>query len=115
MVLDREVILEIQDKKVNLCLPIKVLFKLERELNNKNLMVTLANQPLSMEDLYTIFKYCVIGGNNKDYTTEEDYEDLFLECLDELTYINTFNKVIETMTKSGVLGNVKKTQQAKNQ
>lgn len=107
MVLDKNVEKEINGKVYNFCLPIKYVFRAERELANKNLIATMAKisyEPLCYEDCYTLFKYCLIGGGTKP----EAVEEVFFEALEELTLPGVMNLTLEVLQKSGVFGKQKK-------
>jgi hypothetical protein len=104
MVLDKMVEQEIAGQKYNFCLPIKLVFKAERELVNKNLLTTVANYPFALEDLYTLFKYAYIGGDNAG----KNHEEVYYLAADELGLPAIYGVIMETLQKSGVLGTAKK-------
>lgn len=104
MVLDNKVEKDINGNVYAFCFPIKYLFKAERELTTKNILVALANAPLTMEDTYTLFKYAFIGGGN----TSDKAEQAFMDAVDEMGFVQLSDFIFEVLQKSGVFGKVKK-------
>lgn len=105
MVLDKNVEAEINGKKYNFCFPVKMVFKAERELASKKLLQCISEPPMSTEDHFVLFKYALLGGNNK---INEGIEDLWLDAIDQLTYAGVFEIFMLALQKSGVIGRVKK-------
>lgn len=106
MVFDNFTEIEIGEKKYKLCLKNKCAFLAERELSTKNILTAIQQQPMSMEDLFIFFKYGLIGGGNR--LTEDQAFDLFLDAIAEKEYAEVFQKTLETLMKSGLLGDAKK-------
>lgn len=103
-VLDKSKEITINEKVYNLCFPVRYVFKAEHELANKNLILTMANMPLSYEDTFILFKYGLMGGGVKS----EDVEDIFLDALGEHGFPKVFEILLEALHKSGVFGRTKK-------
>lgn len=102
MVLDNFVEVEIESKKYKLCLNNMSIFRAEKELTSGKLLVTLSDPPLSMGDLFTLFKWALIGGGHK--YDEEKYFSLFLGLNDEVGAIAVFNILLEVIQKAGIIG-----------
>lgn len=104
MVLDKYIEKEINGKTYQFCLPIKYLFKAERETTRKSLILTMSELPLNVEDIFVLFKYAFLGGGNK----ENDVEALFYDAIDDLGLPAIQMLIIDVLQKSGVFGKPKK-------
>lgn len=104
MILDKYIEKTIGGKVYRFALPIKYVFKAERELVNRNLVTTMANYPLSIEDTFTLFKYSLMGGGQE----KANAENLFYDAIDELTLPVVCELILEVLQKSGVFGKSKK-------
>lgn len=102
MVLDNYIEQDISGKKYKLCLSNMAIFKAEKELSSGKLLVALADPPLSMGDLFALFKWALIGGGNK--VDEEKALELFLELNSEVGAIAVFNIILETLQKAEIFG-----------
>ena len=102
MVLDNYIEQEINGKKYKLCLSNMAIFQAERELASGKLLVTLADPPLSMGDLFALFKWSIIGGGEK--VDDEKALELFLQLNSEIGAIAVFNIILETLQKAEILG-----------
>lgn len=106
MVLDIEIERVIGDKSYTFKLPIKMLFKAERELTRKSMILTMANLPLCLEDLYILLKYSLKGGQPN--MTESEIEDVYYQAIDEMGLPELQNFVLEILEKSAAFGKSKK-------
>lgn len=97
---------EINGKIYKFTLRNKGMFLCERALRNQNLLATIADQPFSSEDLYTLFKYSAIGGGSN--LNDDDMFDLFILATAELGMNGLMELIVEVLTKSGILGDSKK-------
>ena len=115
MVLDKYVDLEIGGKVHKLCYPVKYVFEAERQLTDGNILVLMAKAgngiPPTVQDMFTIVKYAIMGGDAK--LTEEEAEELYLEAVSEKSLVEVFQLATDALKKSGVLGKEKKAQAAK--
>lgn len=102
MVLDNYIEQEINGKTYKLCLCNKAIFQAERELTCGKLLVALADPPLSMGDLFTLFKWALIGGGEK--VDEDQALELYLSLISEKGAIPVFNIILETLQKAEILG-----------
>lgn len=100
----------INDRVYKFTLRNKGVFLCERALRNHNLLATIADQPFSVEDMFTIFKFSAIGGGAK--LNEDELYDLFIEASAELGPNGLMELLVEVLTKSGILGSAKKLQAA---
>lgn len=103
MVLDNYVEVEIEGAKYKLCLNNENIFKAERELASGKLMVALSEPPMAMGDMFVLFKYALIGGNNGGFN-QNSYFALFSALNSEIGPIAVFNIILETISKAGILG-----------
>ena len=110
MVFDKYVELEINGKKHRMCYPNKYVWEMERQLSNGNIQLTVMNAgrgtPPTLYDTFTIIKYAFLGGNPK--LTEDEAEELYMEAVAEHPLLDVFTCAMEALTKSGILGQVKK-------
>ena len=104
MVLDNYCEIEIDGKKYKMCLKNRCVFAAESELANGNLLTTVANMPLSFQDMFTLFKWALIGGGLKFADDDEAFE-LYAKAVEELGSVVVFGKVYEAIQKSGLLSN----------
>lgn len=106
MVLDIEVEKEIGGKKYTFKLPIKMLFKAERELVRGSMILTMANLPFNLEDLYTLLKYSLKGG--QPTIRESEIEDIYFQAIEELGLPELQQLMLEVVEKSAAFGKAKK-------
>lgn len=104
MVLDNYIEREIKGTVYKFSLPIKYLFKAERETTRKSLILTMSELPLNVEDIFVLFKNSFLGGGNK----ESDVEQVFYEAIDDLGLPAIQMLIIDVLQKSGVFGKPKK-------
>lgn len=102
MVLDNFVEVEIEGKKYKLCLNNKCVFLAERELASGKLLMALADPPMSMGDMYTLFAYALQGGGNN--LSDEKKFLLFIALNNEVGPIALFNIILEVVSKAGIIG-----------
>lgn len=107
MVLDTAIRKTINNKEYDFKLPIKYAFQCERELTTKNLLKMLAEPPCPVEDIYTVFKWSYLGGENKD-----NVDEIFLSAMQEWGYVELMTFTYEVLQKSGLI-NTKNQQAAK--
>ena len=110
MVFDNYAEIKIGDKAYKLCLNNACAFGCERDLMSKNLLITLANQPLNSGDQFAFFKWALIGGGTV-LENDDAYFKLFVQAMAELDFKQFYEAIIAAIVKSGVLGsedNVKK-------
>ena len=112
MILDKDLKLKIGEKEYNLCFTIRKVFEVERQLPERNLVKTMANQPLSIEALYILLKEGIRGGGVN--ITNEEAEQLFLQALEENSIEMLMLILIAAVGKSGVLGSEKNKPAATN-
>ena len=105
MILDKDLKLKIGEKEYNLCFTVKRVFEAERQLPERNLVKTMANQPLSIEALYILLKEGNRGGGEK--ITDEEAEKLFLQALEDNGFEVLMLTLIAAVGKSGVFGKEK--------
>ena len=84
MVLDKVVKMKIGKKQYNLSFPISTIFELEEEMNQGLMKVIARMQEAKIKDIYTLFKWAIVGGGHE--LTEEEIQVLFLEAVDEAGY-----------------------------
>ncbi len=101
MVLDNFIEQEIGGRKYKLCLSNMAIFKAERELASGKLMLMLRDLPPSMGDLFTLFKWSLIGGGT--VVSEEKAFELYLQLTSEVGSTAVFNIILETLKKAGIL------------
>ena len=104
MVLDNYCEIEIDGKKYKMCLKNRCVFAAESELANGNLLTTVANMPLSFQDMFTLFKWALIGGGQKFADDDEAFE-LYVKAVEELGNVAVFAPVYVAIQKSGLLTN----------
>ena len=85
---------------------------MERQLPERNLVKTMANQPLSIEALYILLKEGIRGGGVN--ITNEEAEQLFLQALEENSIEMLMLILIAAVGKSGVFGSEKNKPAAAN-
>lgn len=105
--IDRSECLNLPDKKLKLMYTVKSVVMCEKELDSKNLLLTVAGMtagPLSMGDAFALFKWGLLGDKKYD---EKEIEDLFVECIEELDMITVQTSIIAALKKSGLLGEKK--------
>ena len=112
MIFDKDLKLKIGGKEYNLCFPVKRVFEAERQLPERNLVKTMANQPLSIEALYILLKEGIRGGGVN--ITNEEAEQLFLQALEENSIETLMLILIAAVGKSGVFGSGKNKPAAAN-
>lgn len=101
---------EINGKTYKFSLRNKGMFLCERSLRNHNLLATIADQPFCSEDIYTLFKFSVLGGGHN--LNDDEMFDLFIMANAELSIQGLIELIVEVLTKSGILGDSKKLQAA---
>lgn len=103
--LDRSATLETGNNKYNLTFPIKSLIGCEKQLERKNLIITLAalkQEPLMpLGDMFALFQWGLLG--DKEYT-EEEIENAFTDCMEECGFVAIQAGILEALSKSGFLG-----------
>lgn len=102
MVLDKYVEVEIEGEKYKLCLNNICAFMAEKELASGKLMVALANPPLSLGDMFALFKYSLLGGGHK--LTDEEYFSLFISLNNAVGPVGFFNIILEVIQKAELIG-----------
>jgi len=110
MILDKFVDIEIKGKTYKLCYPMKYVWEAERHLMDKSfpelmLKVSSGKMP-AIGDVYTIFKYALLGGNAN--MTEEEADELFLQAVDDTSSNVIFRAAFTALEKSGAIGKQKK-------
>ena len=114
MVFDKTVDFQINGKVYKLCYPLRYVWEAERQLSSKNFLLLIGNAandvPPGMGDIYTIFKYALLGGNPG--MTEDQADELYLKALENHPMIELFRAALQALEKSGVLGQRKKEQAA---
>ena len=83
MVLDNYCEIEIDGKKYKMCLKNRCVFAAESELVNGNLLTTVANMPLSYQDMFTLFKWALIGGGQK-FADDDEACGMSVKTVEEL-------------------------------
>lgn len=106
MVLDKVVKMKIGKKQYNLSFPISTIFELEEEMNQGLMKIIARIQEAKIKDIYTLFKWAVIGGGYE--LTEEEIQALFLEAVDEAGYEMLVTNILNAVVKSGIIGGQKK-------
>ena len=106
MVLDKFVKMKIGKKQYNLSFPISTIFELEEEMNQGFMKVIAQIQEAKIKDIYTLFKWAVIGGGHE--LTDEEIQELFLEAVDEAGYKVLITNILNAVVKSGIIGGQKK-------
>lgn len=106
MILDKDLKIKIGGKEYSICFPIRRIFEAERQLPERNMTKTMANQPLGIEAMYILLKEGIRGGG-VDITNEEA-EELFLQALEEIGNPDLTVILIAAVGKSGVFGKGKK-------
>lgn len=106
MVLDKVVKMKIGKKQYNLSFPISTIFELEEEMDQGLMKVIARIQEAKIKDIYTLFKWAVIGGGHE--LTEEEIQALFLEAVDEAGYETLVTNILNAVVKSGIIGSQKK-------
>lgn len=110
MVLDKYVEFNLNGKTHKMCYPVKYVFEAERHLSDGNLMVLVSKAangvPPTVNDMFTLIKYAIIGGDPK--LTEDEAEELYLEAVSEITLVEMADLAMQALRKSGVLGQEKK-------
>ena len=110
MVLDKFVEIEVGGKKHKICYPVRLVFEVERQLTEGNLMVLLTNAehgiPPTLYDMFILIKFALMGGDPK--LTDDEAEELYMEAVAEIPLLELFKQAVEALKKSGVLGKPKK-------
>ena len=110
MIFDKYVELTIGGKAYKLCYPLRYVWEAERHLTDKSFIMLMANAangtPPNMGDIYTIFKYALLGGNPQ--LTEDDVEKLFLQALEDTDLLTLSQEAMKALQKSGAFGKPKK-------
>lgn len=102
MVLDNYVEVEIEGNKYKLCLRNKYAFMAEKELASGKLLVALSDPPLSMGDMFVLFKYSLLGGGH--VLQESEYLNLFISLNSSVGAVGFFNIILETIQKAEIIG-----------
>ena len=114
MILDKCSEIEIKGKKYLLCYPLKYVWAAERQLQNRNFLLTVnaaaGGIPPCLEDIYVIFKYALMGGSPD--MKEEEVDELYLAALEEHTGMDVTRAAFQALEKSGAMGKRKKEQAA---
>ena len=100
--IDRFETLKVNEQEYKLQFTIKSLIMMEKELASKSILETLASPPFSFGDTYTMFKWALVGGNNK--LNEEKTEALMLAYTEETSIADLQLLLISALTKSGAIG-----------
>lgn len=96
---------EIDGKVYKFTLRTRGVFMCERALINHNLLLTIANQPFASEDLFTLFKYSVLGGGQN--LDDDAMFDLFIMANAQFGVEGMTELIVEVLMKSGILGSAK--------
>lgn len=104
--IDRFETFKVNEQEYKLQFTIKSLIMMEKELASKSILETLASPPFSFGDTYTMFKWALIGGNNK--LNEEKTEALMLAYTEESSIADLQLLLINALTKSGTIGKLDK-------
>lgn len=104
--IDRFETFKVNEQEYKLQFTIKSLIMMEKELASKSILETLASPPFSFGDTYTMFKWALIGGNNK--LNEEKTEALMLAYTEESSIADLQLLLINALTKSGAIGKLDK-------
>ena len=114
MVLDKTVDFQIKGKTYKLCYPLKYVWAAERELQNRNFILTVnaatEGIPPCLGDVYVIFKYALMGGSPG--MKEEEVDELYLAAMEEHTGKDMIIAAFQALEKSGAMGKRKKEQAA---
>ena len=100
--IDRFETLKVNEQEYKLQFTIKSLIMMEKELASRSILETLASPPFSFGDTYTMFKWALVGGNNR--LNEEKTEALMLAYTEETSIADLQLLLINALTKSGALG-----------
>lgn len=103
-VIDRSMSIKSGDNVYRIIFTIKSIISCERELENKNIIMTLAKMErgvLSLGDTYAMLRWGLWG--DKKYT-EAEIDSIFAQCLDDPGVVGIQRAVVEALTKSGFLG-----------
>jgi hypothetical protein len=100
--IERFELFTVNEKEYKLQFTIKSLIMMEKELNAKSLLDTLASPPFTFGDTFTMFKWGLIGGNNK--LAEEKTEELMLNYTEEFSFADLQGLIISALAKSGAIG-----------
>jgi hypothetical protein len=110
MIFDKYVDIVIDGKTYKLCYPLRYVWEAERQLTDKNFMLLMANAaggtPPNMGDIYTIFKYALMGGDPE--LKEADADELFLKALETTDLLTLSRAAMAALQKSGAFGKPKK-------
>lgn len=100
--IDRFETLKVNEQEYKLQFTIKSLIMMEKELASRSILETLASPPFSFGDTYTMFKWALVGGNNR--LNEEKTEALMLAYTEETSIADLQLLLINALTKSGAIG-----------
>ena len=106
MVLDRAVKMKIGKKQYNLAFPISAIFGLEEETNQGLMKIIAQIQDPKITDIYTLFKWAVIGGDNA--LDDDEIQALFFDAIDEAGFEGLVTNILNAVVKSGIIGGQKK-------
>lgn len=102
--LDRFEIVKInEEKEYKIQYTIRALIMLEKELDSKSILESLANMPFSFNDTFVYIKYGLMGGSGKTYKNQEA-EDIMMEMMDVLNFAELQGIIISALAKSGAIG-----------
>ena len=86
---------------------VKSIIECEKELTNRNLILTVASlaaSPLSISDAYTLLKWGLRG--EKAYS-DDDVDAVFMDCVEEMGIVALQTNLILALEKSGLIGKKK--------
>ncbi len=115
MIFDTYEKLTIDGKEYRLRFPVEKVARLESELRNGNLILTVMNMQnpdvlISAGDFYALVKHALLGGGD---VSADDIPQLFLAAKYELDDQAVIKAVVNALQKSGWIGKPKKAQAAK--
>ena len=101
-VLDRSQAFTVNGENHEFKFTVKAIIMCEKELENRNLLVTMAgmtNKPLSIGDAYTLFKWGLLGA--KQYK-ENEIEELFIQYIESSGMVGLQTHLVSAVSKSGL-------------
>lgn len=102
--IDRYTMITVDGKEYKLQYTIRTIIQMEKQLERKSILDTLAAIPFDFGDTFLFLKFGLQGGGQK--LTDTQVEDIMYGLFEELNFGELQALIIETLTKSGAIGRV---------
>lgn len=102
--IDRYTMITVDGKEYKLQYTIRTIILMEKQLQRKSILDTLANIPFDFGDTFLFLKFGLQGGGQK--LSDTQVEDIMYGLFEELNFGELQALIIETLTKSGAIGRV---------